>query len=594
MNSQPAQQPRRNDACRCGSGKKYKRCCGVSSRAAPSVEQELQAAVALLQGGRGAAALSVLHDLRAKHPKNALAHYLFGYGALENGRIAEAISAIVAALDLGLVDAAAYFHLGRAYVAGQDFGSAARCFSQALDSKPGFAEAQLFLANCRFQLGQFSEAARGYRALLVRTPETPELLYNLAHAGFQSGEMSPGEAGLLLQKAIEQAPADANLHAALALVLESDNRVDEAETSARQACALDAQSPAAATALAKILIRQARHEDALNAISGVAAGSQVERMGLWGARGTALEKLCRHREAIEAYCEAKRLEASLKNERFDAAGFEAALARDRKFFAAYAPDFSYSPAGAPTPVFIVGFYRCGSSLLEQMLSMHPSVRPCGERTTLPEIEAAFGGGYPECLAADLRQAQEDRLKRAARTYFEALPAHPTPDEFVVDKQLTNLLRLPLIRLLFPNARVIHVLRHPMDSAISALSHTFRESAPWAQSLDETSRFYSLAWEHVKLTRTVPGLQYRCIRYEDLVQAPEATLRQVTEFLGTPWEPAMLRFHESRRKVHTASYAQVTRPLYRDAVERFRPFLPYIAEDVLRRMTPVVLEMGYTL
>ena len=154
------------------------------------------------------------------------------------------------------------------------------------------------------------------------------------------------------------------------------------------------------------------------------------------------------------------------------------------------------------------------------------------------------------------------------------------------------MRIGIIRLLFPEARIIHVLRHPLDAVLSAYFTPFLFGNEWSLRLTDTAHLFSQSWRHAETMQRLPGTHFLRVRYEDLVTHPEPVLKEVLAFLDLPWEPACLDFHQSRRIARTASYAQVTRTLYQTSKKRYRHYLDYIDVETLALLQPVIAEAGY--
>lgn len=252
----------------------------------------------------------------------------------------------------------------------------------------------------------------------------------------------------------------------------------------------------------------------------------------------------------------------------------------------------------PDPVFVVGFPRSGTTLLEQMLDAHPGLCSMDERPFLnlaiSDIQA-LDVSYPEQLAMlsveQLAQVREAYWRRVANKV--TLPAGTR----LVDKNPLNMLRLPAIFRLFPDARVILVIRHPCDVLLSCFMQHFRapEFAVLCRSLDSLSEGYCKSFEFWYQQRTLlPAAQVLELRYESFVQDVEATARQLTAFIGLPWDERLLdpAGHAQRRGyISTPSYAQVTKPVNRNAVGRWHryaaPFAP-----LMPRLAPWLARWGY--
>lgn len=246
--------------------------------------------------------------------------------------------------------------------------------------------------------------------------------------------------------------------------------------------------------------------------------------------------------------------------------------------------------GPPAPVFVVGFPRSGTTMLEQMLDAHPTLASMDERPFLQElVDETLGWGlvYPEALG----QLEEGRCASLRKIYWARVEevVQLKPGQRLVDKNPLNLLHLPLIRRLFPDAKVILALRHPCDVILSNYMQNFR--APGYQvlcsSLDRLARGYVNAMQYVIHHEALLGLPILHHRYEDMLDDFDASVERIGEFIGLDDASHLHGFDEhARRKgfISTPSYAQVTQPPNKQAVGRWRryekafaPLLPTLRE-----------------
>ncbi len=224
-------------------------------------------------------------------------------------------------------------------------------------------------------------------------------------------------------------------------------------------------------------------------------------------------------------------------------------------------------ASAARPIFIVGLPRTGTTLLEQMLGMHPQVAALGELTELPMavMRAAGGANKGETIA----RAGEADFAAFGADYVRAVAAHGPPRPVTVDKLPSNFLYLGMLRLGLPGARILHLRRSPMDSAYAIYKTLFRMGYPYSYSLTDLAQYYVAYHRLMDHWRAAaPGLMVD-IDYEALVGAPETTLRAVLERIDLAWDDSCLRFHDAAGPVATASAAQVREPVHARSVGLWR-------------------------
>lgn len=587
--------PGRNALCPCGSGKKFKRCCGLPQSAPKASVGGTEQALAHLQQGQFALAELLLVDLGKVKPRDATVHYLLGYAAFQSGRHAEAVISMRHAIELGLADPAAFYHLGCALSSLGHYQDAAAAFEQALALKPDFVAAVTHLANCQFELQEFTVAERLYRQTLASEPDNFIASHNLGQVFYLTQRIA--EAITYFERAADAAPTVAEFRAILATMQEADNQLDAAEASARTALNNDPHNTSASIVLARVLRRKDRSDEALAVLDTADLQASLPRsqIAFWSERGQVLEKLGRFSDAFEAYAQSKTRLAETRAPYDGGVKTRHMMAREREVVA---PDriadwTGPSVPAQPAPVFVVGFPRSGTTLLEQMLGCHPSIVACGELQTVLEHEES--SDFLDALDTLDEKTRLNTVTALRQEYLAVLHGSASSNgavRYATDKLPLNMMRIGLIRLLFPEAKIIHVLRHPLDAVLSAYFTPFLFGNEWSMRLLDTAHMFVQTWNHIEQMKTLPGLHFTRVRYEDLVTAPEATLKQVLGFLDLPWDAACLDFHTSARVARTASYAQVTRTLYQTSKKRYRNFLACFDQDVLAVMRPIVAAAGY--
>jgi tetratricopeptide (TPR) repeat protein len=256
--------------------------------------------------------------------------------------------------------------------------------------------------------------------------------------------------------------------------------------------------------------------------------------------------------------------------------------------------------GMPAPIFIVGFPRSGTTLVEQMLSAHSGISAGDELQhvwRLTQLAAHMCGSaapYPECLA-NLALAEHAKSIDKFRSFYisnvELRRIVEKGKRRFTDKMPLNETHLGLIHLVFPEMPIVHLVRHPLDVVLSAYFNDLTHGGNCAYGLDTAARHYALIFELIRHYRAELDLNYHAVRYEDLVEEPEPNLRALLEFLGEPWEVRCLEFHENVRYARTASYAQVKEPLYRRSRFRYRNYRREIG-PILPILAPAIEALGY--
>lgn len=249
-----------------------------------------------------------------------------------------------------------------------------------------------------------------------------------------------------------------------------------------------------------------------------------------------------------------------------------------------------NPASAKkvTPIFIVGLPRSGSTLVEQILSSHPEVHGSDElpyirRFYIEDMGRNTGKVYPTFVPA--LTAEEKR--GMADLYQDKVMSLAPGSAFMTDKMVGNSFFVGIIRLIMPWAKVIHVKRHPCDTALSMYSRFFDTAVPYANNLVELSKYLKLNAAFMDLWNEVCPDFVHEVRYEDIVADLEGESKKMVKFCGLKWDPACLDFHKTEREVFTLSAQQVRKQIYSSSIGRWKNYAgmlePFHAEvkDMLK-------------
>lgn len=319
--------------------------------------------------------------------------------------------------------------------------------------------------------------------------------------------------------------------------------------------------------------------------------SAEDRFHFHFALGKALEDEQRFEDSFRHYEQGNRLRRATIP--YDADANSAHVQRSKRLFTR---EFFGQRAGwgasAPDPIFIVGLPRSGSTLIEQILSSHPQVEGTMELPDLIGIARELGGRrargeqsrYPEALA----ELDANALREIGSRYLSQTRVYRKTDApFFIDKLPNNCAHTGLIHLILPNAKIIDARRHPLGCCLSGYKQHFARGQHFTYSLDEIGRYYR---DYVELLAhfdaVLPGRVHRVI-YERMIEDTEAEVRRLLDYCGLPFDEACLRFYENARAVRTASSEQVRRPIYKDAIDHWQHYEPWLAP--LRSALGPVLE-----
>ncbi|MBP6406289.1 MAG: sulfotransferase [Ramlibacter sp.] len=447
-----------------------------------------------------------------------------------------------------------------------------RCLARA----PGFTAARYNLASLLFQAHRYAQAWQETEALLGGEPSNPLFLLLKANILESVGD---GESALAIcRQLVAESPNQVDAWVRCGHAHRATGRQQDSIAAYRRAIALRPSYGAAWWSLANL--KTARLADAdVAAMEGQLKRSDLpadDRIPLQFALAKALEDRGTYERAFALY-EAGNGAMRLRID-YDPDTLSAGVARNK---AVFTPAFFQARAGAScpsaAPIFILGRPRSGSTLVEQILASHSAIEGTAE---LPYITAlaerldphpgpAYGTGYLDALAA----MSSAELATLGETYLHSAEVHRRLGRaHFIDKKPANFAHIGMIHLMLPNSKIVDVRRHPAGCCLSMFKSY---SSKGRLSLPELGRSYR---DHVELMAhfdaVLPGRIHRVI-YEELVADPEAEVRRLLAYLGLPFEPACLRFHETERTMLTPSSEQVRQPISREAVDHWRHFEPWL-------------------
>lgn len=418
--------------------------------------------------------------------------------------------------------------------------------NRLLADEPGNPGMRNLKAAILGRTGDFEDSIALYKAVLADYPRQPKVWMSLGHALKTAGKTAPSIEAY--RRCIELAPEFGEAWWSLANLKTFRFSADEIA----------------------IMRTQLERTDLTN----------DDRFHFHFSLGKALEDAGEYAESFSHYAAGNALRRKLI--RYDADDNEAHVTRSKRLFTR---EFFAQRAGwgfeAPDPIFVVGLPRSGSTLIEQILASHSQVegtqelpditmiaRVVGNRTTRSE-----GSAYPRALAKfsanELRALGERYI---AQTRIQRKTAMP----FFIDKMPNNFAHVGLIHLILPNAKIVDARRHPMGCCFSCFKQHFARGQNFTYELGEIGRYYR---NYVELMAhfdaVLPGRVHRVL-YENMVDDTEGEVRRLLAYCGLPFEESVLRFHENQRAVRTASSEQVRQPIFRDGVDQWRHYEPFLA------------------
>lgn len=513
-----------------------------------------------------------------------------GYVHQQQGRLAEAAEAYRRAVAALPQDFESWNNLGNVRSAMGDVAGAIDAFERAIALNPAIPQIYVNLSELLAKAERHDERARAMREAARRLPDDPSIRIELGLAESSLRDFAAAESAY--KDAIRLGTGFSQAWMELGLLYENLNRIDDLQAHLDRAEQAGATPPEMNFLKAWALRRQGRFAEALPLAEAVPETVHpVRRAQLLGELADRLGDPAR---AFAAFKEMNRAALATRppppgpSYREMVAADAALVTAER--IAAWTP--LEIPAAPPAPVFIVGFPRSGTTLLDTLLMNLPELHVLEELPVLAEVDSALGGD--ERLASLSAEA----AARLRARYFEALASQsaPRPGQTVVDKFPLHMTRMPLIHRLFPDARIIFVERHPCDSLLSCFMSNFQLNVAMRSftDLEEAARTYDAAFDSWTRAEALLPLRVHRIRYERMVEDLEAEMRPLLAFLGLPWDPRVLDNRASaakREHIRTASYSQVTEPIYRRSRGRWERYRPQL-EPVLPILAPWVERLGY--
>jgi tetratricopeptide (TPR) repeat protein len=464
--------------------------------------------------------------------------------ALEKaGRLAEAEAAYVHVLASRPDLPDTWYNLARLQRRAGRFDAALASYQQALDR--GVCEPEevhlnrgVIYSDC---LRQDEAAERELQAALALNPDYVPALLNLANLREDFGKQA--EARALYERVLALQP---RCHIALArcVGLQKVARADDPLIARLRAAIADSSTSAADRAEV-----------------GFALGKALDSCGAWDA-------------AFSAYAAANR---DSRQSAAPGTGVYDPRAHERfidELIATFRPG---QPAAArlpqsTRPLFVCGMFRSGSTLAEQILAAHSRVAAGGELAFLPSLVRTELAPFPAAMAS----MTAARLEQLAARYLDMLAQLFPHGDRVTDKRPDNFLYIGLIKSLFPDARIVHTLRDPLDNCLSIYFLHLHHGMSYALDLTDIAHYYVQYRRLMAHWKTLYGADIFDLDYDALVREPRPAIERLTQFCGLEWEEACLSFEQAARAVKTASVWQVREPLYQRSSGRWHNYAAHVA------------------
>jgi len=597
-------------------------------------EIALELAIIYRKLGDFKAAESISKDILKDQPENTTAHLVYGTALQCMKQMEMAIKAYQAAIKLTPNHAHAHYFLGNAYQLTGRTELAVEQLKKAVEINPQFYEALNNLGAALIDLHRPVEARDFLDKASKIDPDSCQLLCNLA-AFYQLEQNNSEKTFLYANKAYLLNPNFLDAIKLLGRFYFQKPDYDKALEFYRKAYAQNNDSEIAGY-IAQILERRGEFDAALKLVepfiqigdthyASLLAYSALSRhfknqhtairliekkiemapmdksslIKLHSELGKQYDSLKDYNHAFNNYQKANLLDRELnwelqklnKSREINNTGYKDI----DNWFSDYPADFwsnlPLSGNNSSRPIFVIGMFRSGTTLCEQILSSHPEIEAAGELHDINSISYSLGNSKSHDKSpASLKKLTQKQLADAATSYLKTLDTYSTTAKHVVDKMPANFFHLGLISRIFPNAHIIHMVRDPRDVCLSMYFQRFDSQMIWSTDLEELAD-YHLAYQRImEYWHEVLDIEILDVVYEELMENQEAMTRRMLDFCGLEWNQACLNFHKNKRDVNTPSYDQVRKPLYKKSVARWKNYEPHIQPllDKLKASRPMFL------
>ena len=558
--------------------------------------------VVLQEQGKLEEALEAFRKALLITPNYAEAYHNMGVALKDQGKPEKAIEAYKKALSIKPDYAEAYNNMGNAFKDLGMFDQAIEAYSQTLLLKPNHAGAYNNMGIALKDIGKLEEAIEAYDKAISLEPDYAVLYKNKGNALKDQGKLE--ETIKTYKTALSLKPDFAEVWMNGAAILESWNKLEELALWLENAFQVFENAPPDIQLFkAKLLWRNKEFEDANKIISDIDIETitEIRKTDYLNLKAKSFEKSKNFDQAFDSFSQMNSL---AKN------SHEFVKCRPEIYFEGVRDQLSKLKSGSIrtstvhssenagfNPVFLVGFPRSGTTLLDTILRSHSKIEVVEEQ---PAINAAQSilrvNEHDEFIDTLLPEKLISEAKKAYKEEFDKHIEEAHLNSVYIDKMPLNILNIPLIQQLYPGSKFIFALRHPLDSILSCWMQDFKLNAAMANlvDLDRTVEFYCAAMEIFQICRAEYNLNVHKIRYEDLLEDLKGETSSLLNFLDLNWEPQMENYTDTakkRGKIFTPSYSQVVQPIYKEAKYRWVKYEKHL-NQYLEQVRPWIDEFGY--
>jgi len=577
-------------------------------------------------------AISFFQRALALNPRDVGALTNLGVVRHEQGKLDDAIAAYRQVLSISSKDLFALNNLAAVLRDKGALNEAEGLYQKVIGLYPDFIEAHVGLGLVHKKQARFSEAIVSFRKALEINQNNLDSWRHLAAICTEQGDFV--EAAAAYEKIVEITPDDFDAFTKLGILHQKIGNLDQAIGFIKRALAINSEFLPARASLVETLERYNKVEEAysealaalktapddvslnfhaavcerrlgevqkaINRLGAVDVGKLdlVEQRQLFFEQGRLYDKAGDYDKAYHSFLAGN----SASRKIYEKVDKDYFLSRmdilQKQFKGCQTPPAPAASLKGAAPVFLVGFPRSGTTLLDQILDSHPLVQTMEEKDIMATLENKVAEPFEEYLSL-WRDLAPDSIKALQSDYYRKVGnyLHLQPESILVDRMPLNIMRAAFIWRLFPDAKFILAIRHPMDVCLSCFMQDFVINTANANffTLGDAVKFYAKVMDLWRLYTELLPLKSHMVRYEDLVEDLEGEGRRLMDFLGVGWDSNALKFYEhakAKGRIGTASYHQVTQAIYQHAKYRWIHYEKHL-EPFQNELAPFIDYFGYS-
>jgi len=535
------------------------------------------------QSGLVNESITTLKKCLKLYPGAAQTHFALAGSHIALGELKQAENHINESLKLNPSSAEAYVALANIRLSENNFNASTENINKALKINPDLSDAHLVLGKISQKNNDFKESVLHLEKSIKLNPKSEDALYtmgsSLVNLARTDNKQCLDDAISYFQKAIRQRANYTEALAGLALAYDYNGEPDKAINIITPLLEKKTMNATLAVVFSHVCNRNDRCSEAREYINEILKQEKLSteaRKTLYMDSGKMLDKMGLYNEAFEHYKAGNDLESNEYNNASHITFVDNLIST---FSTAFFKETPVAQNKDNRPVFIIGMPRSGTSLTEQILCAHSQIFGAGELSLLDQLISKVPNDlnikkkFPESF----EYLKQDIVNAISEGYLSHLSELSSNAKRITDKMPFNYYFLGVIQIMFPDARIIHCKRNPMDTCMSIYFQGFSEKHAYASNLHNIGTNY-LQYErlmkHWKQVITLPVYE---LNYEDLVSNQGETIRDLLEFCGLDWEEDCLNFYQLKRAVNTPSYDQVSKPLYTHSINRWKNYEAHLGE-----------------